>query len=263
MKTFSDIFKKYIDVNKLPASIAESIVTGSNVNSQERSLIIDAECHQLINREDIFQVENLIRQSVLALYSCYFQPHYDSTLFETEYYSQLVLELKRRNASLNGTLNDSIAEIKDKTIFIELKHGGMDFLIKQKFDKNLSELIKNEFGLNFNVSFKGITNVDSESDAYIEKQRHIEEKVIREAQTAQFEHYESMMNTANERKASFERKAVKPTHTSSSVYYVVLFINPFFYFVNRFTKFRDICISAGIFPVIPDIFQPNHGQIFN
>ncbi len=210
LKTFSDIFKKYIDVNKLPASIAESIVTGSNVNSQERSLIIDAECHQLINREDIFQVENLIRQSVLALYSCYFQPHYDSTLFETEYYSQLVLELKRRNASLNGTLNDSIAEIKDKTIFIELKHGGMDFLIKQKFDKNLSELIKNEFGLNFNVSFKGITNVDSESDAYIEKQRHIEEKVIREAQTAQFEHYESMMNTANERKASFERKAVKP-----------------------------------------------------
>ncbi len=198
MKKFADIFKNYIDIKKLPSSINNSIVT------------------EVIDREDIFNAESMIRNSVLGLYGCSYYPHYDSTLFDLSYYPELVKELKRRNASLNGTLNDSTAEIKDKELLIDLKHGGKDFLIQQRFDKNLSELIKSEFGLNFEVKLRGITKIDSESDAYIEKQRQTEEKVIRETQMAQMEQYESMMNTANERKSSFDKKSVKSVVPASS-----------------------------------------------
>ena len=137
MKKFAELFENYIDIKKLPSSVNNSIITKTSINANERTMHIYAECNVLINREDIFLAEKLIRESVLALYNCYFTPHYDSSLFNTDYYVQLVYELKRRNASLNGTLNDSSAEIEDKNIIIELNHGGMDFLINQKFDKNL------------------------------------------------------------------------------------------------------------------------------
>ena len=216
MKKFADIFKNYIDIKNLPSSINNSIVTKTAVNTNSRIMNIDAQCSEVIDREDIFNAESMIRNSVLGLYGCSYYPHYDSTLFDLSYYPELVKELKRRNASLNGTLNDSTAEIKDKELLIDLKHGGKDFLIQQRFDKNLSELIKSEFGLNFEVKLRGITKIDSESDAYIEKQRQTEEKVIRETQMAQMEQYESMMNTANERKSSFDKKSVKSVVPASS-----------------------------------------------
>ena len=209
MKTFADFFEKYTDIKKLPSSITQSSIINAKIDAEERSMEIDARCQELIERQDIFNAESMIKSSVLNLSKCFFMPHYDSTLFDIEYYPQLVLELKRRNATLNGTLNDSAAELKDKDLMIDLRHGGKDFLLKQKFDKNLSELIRSEFGLNFNVKLGGITAIDSESDAYIEQQKKTEEKVIREAQTAQMEQYESMMKTASERKASFEKKEVK------------------------------------------------------
>ena len=166
MKTFADFFEKYTDIKKLPTSITKSNIINAKIDAGERSMEIDAECHELIERKDIFNAEAMIKSSVLNLSKCFFMPHYDSTLFDIEYYPQLVLELKRRNATLNGTLNDSTAELKNKDLMIELRHGGKDFLIKQKFDKNLSELIRSEFGLNFNVKLGGITAIDSESDAY-------------------------------------------------------------------------------------------------
>ena len=119
MKSFIEVFRNYIDVSKLPAALTESIVSNTVIYSQERTMTIRLEAAGLISRSDIFAAEDMICRSVLALYSCRIEPHYDSTLFDTEYYLQLVLELKRRNASLNGTLNDSSAEIIGKEIIID------------------------------------------------------------------------------------------------------------------------------------------------
>ena len=161
---------------------------------------IVADCQETVKRDDIFLAEDMIKKSVLALSDCRYEPHYDSSLFDLSYYQELIKELKRRNASLNGTLNDSEVQIRDNELIIELKHGGKDFLLQQKFDKNLSDLISKEFGIKLNVRLTGITMVDSESDAYIERQKQAEEKVIREAQISHMQEYESMMQTANDPK---------------------------------------------------------------
>ncbi len=215
LKKFREIFGDYFDINELPSSVNESMITKTVIDSKNRTMQLSADCAELVKRDDIFHAEDMIKNSVLALYGCRYEPHYESGLFDISYYPELVKELKRRNASLNGTLNDSEVQIRDKDFVIDLKHGGKDFLIQQKFDKNLSELIRNEFGITFNVRLTGITNIDSDSDAYIEKQKIAEEKVIREAQIAQMQEYESMMQTANDRKASFEKKSIKPVVTSA------------------------------------------------
>ena len=216
MKSFSDIFKNYIEIKRLPASINESIINSTFIDTKNRSMRIVADCQETVKRDDIFLAEDMIKKSVLALSDCRYEPHYDSSLFDLSYYQELIKELKRRNASLNGTLNDSEVQIRDNELIIELKHGGKDFLLQQKFDKNLSDLISKEFGIKLNVRLTGITMVDSESDAYIERQKQAEEKVIREAQISHMQEYESMMQTANERKNSFDKKpaAVLPAASS-------------------------------------------------
>ncbi len=209
MNTFSECFRKYIDTKNLPDGINYSIISNVKVDSSARVMEIYAQCSELIDRASIFEAERKICESMLGLSKCFFYPHYDSTLFDIEYYPQLVLELKRRNASLNGTLNDSKAEVKENTIVVYLQHGGRDILISKKFDKSLSELIRKEFDILLNVDFSGILTIDSDSTVYIEQQKINEEKALRKVQIEAKEQYENMMQTANERKAKDSRNTVQ------------------------------------------------------
>ncbi len=209
MNKFTDFFGRYIDIKNLPDGINNSVISNIKVDSEQRVMNIYVECSELLDRKDIFETERKIKQSVLNLSNCFFRPHYESILFDIGYYPQLVMELKRRNASLNGTLNDSTAEIVGNRIVIYLQHGGKDLLEAQNFGKNLSELIKSEFGVNFDVDFSGVLAIDFESQNYIEQQKTNEEKVLREVQIENQQQYESMMKTANERKAQFTKPAIE------------------------------------------------------
>lgn len=203
MKTFSDLFGRYADISTLPESINQSRIINVKMDTVLRSLSIYTECDALVERKSVFEAEKKICGGILNLSQCVIYPRYDSSLFDINYYSELVSEMKRRYATLNGTLNDSTAEMHDKRFVISLSHGGKDILVRQHFDKNLAALIKEEFGISVNVEFNGILNIDTDSQVYIERQKINEEKAIREAQTAQAEMYEDMMKSASERKAKF------------------------------------------------------------
>lgn len=208
MKTFSDFFGKYVDMKTIPKNISKSRILNVKLDSVVRSMEIDAECSDLIDRKSIFSAEKLICSSVLNLAQCFINPHYDSTLFSIDYYPELVFELKRRCASLNGILNDSVAELKDNTLIITLQHGGKDILEQQKFDKKLAALIKSEFGISAAVKFNGIMSINADSEIYIEHQKINEEKALREAQVADIQQYEEMMKTGAELKAKQKKSDI-------------------------------------------------------
>lgn len=216
MKTFSEIIGKYANTQKLPMSINQSRILSVSVNSVQRSMDIYTKCDELVDRKSLFEAEQVVCGSILNVSRCVIYPRYDSSLFDINYYSEMILELKRRYATLNGTLNDSTAELKDNRLIITLQHGGRDILEQQRFDRHLSELLQEEFGIRANVEFSGILTIDTESNVYIEHQKINEEKALREAQIAQQEQYESMMQSATERKANFVPKQPKTVPTELS-----------------------------------------------
>lgn len=215
MKTFSDFFGRYIETSKLPEIIKNSKILNVKIDSAVCSMEIEAECSELIDRKSIFNAEKLICSGLLNISQCFFKPHYDSILFSVDYYPELILELKRRCASLNGTLNDSSAELKDNNLIITLQHGGKDILEQQKFDKKLAQLIRDEFNINIEVKFNGIMSIDADSQVYIEHQKINEEKALREAKIAEMEQYENMMKTGEKVKAS-HNKPVKPIESAET-----------------------------------------------
>ena len=103
MNKFIDFFGRYINLKDLPDGINNSVISNIKIDSEQRVMNIYAECSELLDRKDIFETERKIKESVLNLSNCFFRPHYESMLFDIGYYPQLVMELKRRNASLNGT----------------------------------------------------------------------------------------------------------------------------------------------------------------
>lgn len=217
MKTFSDFFGKYLDVSTLPEVLREGILQNIRIDSEERMIEVSVGLSALVDKETLFRAEKAVCASSLQLFLCRICPSYEAALFTADYYPELTREMKRRYASLNGTLNDSVARIEDDRFIITLQHGGRDILLQQSFDKNLSALIQEEFGLRYSIVLEGVVAIDAESQTYIEQQKITEEKVLREALIAEQEQYQSMMQAANAHKAQSQKKAAAPLSVSAEI----------------------------------------------
>ncbi len=217
MNQFSDFFGKYLDVSTFPAALREGALVNIRMDSEKRMMEVYTEMSALVDKEALYRAEKTICESILNLFQCHIYPKYDADLFDESYYPQLMREMKRRYASLNGTLNESSARVEGDRFVITLQHGGRELLLQKGFDKNLSALIREEFGLSYHIALEGVVTIDAESDTYIEQQKITEEKVLREQRIAEQEQYESMMQTANSRKAPPQKAAPLPVPTEIEI----------------------------------------------
>ena len=206
MNKFSDFFGRYVDVDKMPKELRENDITNVKIDSGSRSLDIHVKLPSILSKDELYRSEELLSKSVLDLMQCHIHPEYDPELFDENYYPELTKELKRRYASLNGTLNGSSARINGDEFIISLSHGGSDILLQQDMDKKLSSLIREEFSLNYRIRFDGVISIDSDSQTYIEQQKINEEKVIREMLIEEQQQYESMMQAGAEHKEKYAKK---------------------------------------------------------
>ncbi len=91
------------------------------------------------------------------------------------------MELKRREASVNGTLKDSSPRMENGALVISLRHGGGEILLSQHADRVLSQLIEEEFGVTVPVRFDGVLSIEESNPVHIERMKKTEEKKRREA----------------------------------------------------------------------------------
>lgn len=206
MYTLENLIEKYVDTEKLKDVIKNCTLKNVKIDMKNRIMYIDAFFSALVKRDYLFAAEKTIAASPLMLSGCYIRPKYDASLFTVDYYPELVSELKRRIATLNGTLKGSTVRVEGERLIITLSHGGVDVLLAQKVDKTMADLIRDEFSLNFSVHFDGITSLNADDALYIEHQKMQEERALREAQVQEIEDYEQMMHSANERKAKMKSK---------------------------------------------------------
>ena len=122
---------------------------------------------KLLKRADLLRAQDLVAAcKALQISGAQIQPHYPQALFDVSYYPDLVQELKRREASINGTLTGSEAALDGDTLTITLKHGGYALLQARRADRVLSGLIREEFSRDVRVRFTGVLEIDGESDHY-------------------------------------------------------------------------------------------------
>ncbi|NLJ31821.1 MAG: PolC-type DNA polymerase III [Clostridiales bacterium] len=195
MKTFGDFFGAYIDVNKLPAAMRGGTVSALQIDTKKRILTAEVAFPSLVERRMLYDVETRFSScKELMLAKASILPRYRPDQFSLDYYPNLILELKRREACVNGTLSDSTARIENGRLMISLTHGGKDLLLSRKIDRLLAGLIREEFGVSLQVAFDGVISISCEDPVYIKKQQIQQEKVRRAAVVAEVEEYEAGMD---------------------------------------------------------------------
>ncbi len=180
MNTFGKLFENYLCGNTtFNSEVAQGEVVKVNIEKDKRTVTITVRFGDFINREALFEAERLLEESALELSKVHIYPVYENLSFSAEYYHDILLELRRRIPSLNGVVADSEIEVQENLIVVNLYHGGQIALESLGFDTELCKIIWEEFGVTLAVTFKGVTEVSTNDDVYIENIKHYEETLKR------------------------------------------------------------------------------------
>ena len=177
-----------------------------NINKQNDTMNIVVKFTNLVTQSDILSLERELIKS-LELTSVRICTVFPPELFTTDYFSEILIYIKRDNATLKRAFNDAEARIEDNRFIITLYHGGETVIHGQNAERLISDAIYKMFGKRYNVEFDGITVMSSESEEYIEMQQQVEERNAREESLEQVEKHEEVMRSADERKEKIEKSA--------------------------------------------------------
>ncbi len=176
MKRFGDFFGTYIDMAGMPPHVANGEIESLGIDSAKRALTVRVRFASPVGYQTIFSLEQRISGcELLRLQRADIHPVFPENSFTTDYYPSLVAELKHREASINGTLKDSAARMEDGTLVVVLSHGGGGMLLSHHVDRLLSQLIREEFGIDVPVRFDGVLAMQETDRAYIAKKEKMEE----------------------------------------------------------------------------------------
>lgn len=182
MKNFGEFFEPYISFAGLPQQVSAGQIQLLQIDSAKRALAVQLGLSALTNRTVLYDLEKrLLGCERLKLKGAAVSPKYPEGCFSTEYYPSLVMELKRRDASINGTLKGSSVRLENGTLFVTLSHGGGELLLSRHADKVLSGLIQEEFGKTVPVRFDGLLTVHESDPVYIEQKKKTAETKRRQA----------------------------------------------------------------------------------
>lgn len=256
--TIKELLSKY--GAKIPPEVENGIIEAVKINSAKRIMNIKVRFDSPVPRNLLFETERMIVEQPLGLNGAYIKPIFKQGSFNPEYYPELVKELKRQNQSLNGSLNDSTVTIgQGNTLTVNLCHGGAALLKAKGFDRNLQNIISEEFGQSFSVSFDGVLAVDSDSEAYIQSQKIIEEKKKREIDIAFAESERNLEEGAKRKK---ERETVKSIEVRKDAYYYPTIIEgsakPLYgntFSTKNITPITDLASDSGRVVIWGDVFE--------
>ncbi|MEE0264824.1 MAG: PHP domain-containing protein, partial [Acutalibacteraceae bacterium] len=196
MASFKDLFADFLDFEALPLPLKEAELIKIRYEKKIGRIVIYLKLNNLVDRQALFSVEDLIKSSTLSPYSVAIKPSFKSEHFTVDYYPQLVMQLKKDTPSFNGSLNDSKVTINGDVLTVTLSHGGKNILHAKGFDKALAKLINEEFNLEFKIEYDGVLEVDENVPLNISRHETSIEKEVRETVVTQIEDYDSAMETA-------------------------------------------------------------------
>ena len=209
MKKLGEVFNSLFGITDFADEVSDGEITKLNIGKEARSVTICVNFDGLVERNALFDAEKKISDALKAS-SVLIIPHFPKEMFSADYFPQLYLAIKRDIPSINGTLNNAEASFDGKDITINLKNGGKGLLDAKGFDKALTKIIAQEFGINAGVKYTGTFEAEADSTEYIETIKSAEKQIQREQLEKAAEFYkEDEENVKNIKEKHEENTAVE------------------------------------------------------
>ena len=156
MKTFFNLFQKFLENKTELSEFFDLPVQSCKINRQSRIMIIQMLSKKYYNFQQITAVEKTIKKDFnLALAKVEFV--YEDLPFSADYCEDIAELLKREHPKLNGFLNKAKYTFADDVLSIELQNGGLSVILDTGIDKLLKDYINGHFQTHIKINFGGIT----------------------------------------------------------------------------------------------------------
>ncbi len=153
MIAFTELFGGYIE-EPLLSDFAAAMITKCDLDTERRRLDINLESDSYINHKSIASFKNLIKLK-LTLNLVEVEPRFSASALSGAACADIADELRLKSALLNGYFNGADFELKDNTVTVNLKYGGIDKINEGGFKPAFERLVSERFGVGVSVDFAG------------------------------------------------------------------------------------------------------------
>ena len=150
---YSEIFGSFPEESAAEL-INNCTVEKCSLDIQTRSIDVTLSSQQYVSLGTRQEVNSCIK-SALQLTSCRVDFVFDEKAFCVSACEDVALEIKYKNALINGYLNGAEYELSDDNVKIVLKHGGYKKLVDCGFEKLFTARVKELFSKNVHIEFDG------------------------------------------------------------------------------------------------------------
>lgn len=154
-KTFLELFSRYKPSDEDRVFLLEAREITARIDREHKLIEVDAPFMQVIDKKTLYRIEEELKQ-LYCVNGVRIYPKYDGSLFSEKCIPGILLESARRGAVSRGFFNEYKLDIADNRIKIEISftNGGIELLYSAGTPKIVSDIIKSEYGLNYEVEIK-------------------------------------------------------------------------------------------------------------
>ena len=158
--SFVNVFGRYLDSeinNKFESFDIQNLKIYKTKNIIEINLFsnLSVLSKNIINKTE----ENL--KSKLKLNKVKIFTKYNSKLFNENYFPEITSTLSLQGVPVKGFLDNVTVSYQDNKLDINLKYGGIDILNQSECAQKIKKIILEEFNLNVDVNFSGVTSLNN------------------------------------------------------------------------------------------------------
>jgi len=161
-RSLLDLFDKYSpDINER-AIMERAIISGAFRADKERRIVeVSVELPMTVPKEMLYQLEKSISDVYKLRYVRIF-PKYERSLFSQEYFSQIMIEAKRRDLISENFLRNYKAVFSNGEIIIQMGFGkgGVNLLNAAHTASKIEEIMESEFGFRMKIEFESDDSID-------------------------------------------------------------------------------------------------------
>ncbi len=148
-------FNKYHPMGDNKYILEKATVSRFRADKEKRMLEAFVSFPDIVEKEVLYAIEREIAEAY-QLNSMIIYPSYPSELFSEKYLTEAIKELQRTGAVSRGFFKDYRATLEDGRIIVEIAfgNGGIEILYRADTPKVLSDIIRSEFSLTYDVEIR-------------------------------------------------------------------------------------------------------------
>ena len=168
----------------MPESLKNAQICSMALSREEAVLRVSLQMTAITPKSDLYEAERQLCQK-LHLKQCVLAPCYPPALLSGDYMEEITAELRHRNCVVNGFLDGAKADYDNDCLTIHLQRGGLSLLTSAGSDRQIRNILRQEFGVTVEVAFDGVTELEQYSEEFAQSAQREQQRLQKAQQEKQ------------------------------------------------------------------------------